>query len=314
MDYQVSSQNTTYLRHFVLVVVAVLAVSVSSILIKVSTAPAGVIGMYRLLFASLLLLPVFIRNRQQLPGLSRRDWLLIVVSGTFLGLHFLFWMESLKLTSVASSMIVLSLQPVFVMIGAFFLFSERTHAQGVIAMGIAICGSVIVALGDTGMAQTSLLGDGLSLLGTVAVSGYMLTGQRVRSAVPSALYNFLVFSVAAGLLLGFNLTVRVPLLAYSPREWAIFVLLAIIPTLFGHALFNWLLRYFSATLLSMSILAEPVGAIILAVALLREPLHLFQVIGGCCTLYGVGMFLWTRRGRHPDGALAPVSEDDTQCS
>lgn len=285
------------LKYNALVVVAVTAVSFSAIMIKLSTAPAGVIGMYRLLFSCLILLPVFLQKRRQLETLSAKGWVLVVVSGIFLGLHFLFWMESLKLTSVASSMIVLSLQPVFVMIGAFFLFSERTHTKGVVAMLIAVLGSVVIAVGDTGTVNGSLLGDTLSLFGTLAVSGYMLTGQQLRAAVSSTVYNFLVFLAATLVLFLYNVTANNSLTQYDTTNWIIFVALAVVPTLFGHALFNWLLRYVSATVLSMSILAEPIGAIILAVLFLHESLHLFQIVGGACTLFGVWMFLWTRKRR-----------------
>ncbi|QQE80178.1 DMT family transporter [Alicyclobacillus sp. SO9] len=282
-------------RSFVLV--GVVAVSFSAILIKMSTAPAPIIGMYRLLFTSVLLIPVTLKNAHEITGLSRRQLGLILTSGVFLGLHFLLWIESLKLTSVASSMIVLSIQPVLVSLGAYLFFTERTNTVAVIAMTTAVLGSIVIAVGDSSSAGGSLFGDVLSLGGTAAISGYMLTGQQLRKTISSSVYSFLVFVTAAVVLFLFNVVTRQPLIGYSSHEWMLFVLLAVIPTLFGHTLFNWLLKYVSATTVAMSILEEPIGAITLAAIVLHEQIHLFQILGGTVTLTGVGLFLLQTRSK-----------------
>ena len=67
----------------------------------------------------------------------------------------------------------------------------------------------------------------------------------------------------------FNLLQQTPFIGYPGKEWGIFLLLAIIPTM-SHVINNWLLTYVNATTISMSILGEPVGATILAVWLLGE--------------------------------------------
>lgn len=274
-----------------LVLVGVVAVSFSAIFIKMSTAPASVIGMYRLLFTSVLLAPIAVKKLREITSLRGREVGLVLLSGVFLGLHFLLWIESLKLTSVASSMIVLSLQPVFVSLGAYLFFSERANSAAVVSMLTAMAGSIVIAAGDTNSAGGSILGDALSLFGTMAVSGYMLSGQQLRKTMSSNVYSFLVFSTATFVLFIFNIVTKQPLIHYSKHEWGLFVLLAIVPTLFGHALFNWLLKYVSATTVAMSILGEPIGAIALAAMLLHAQVHVFQIIGGTLTLTGVALFL-----------------------
>jgi len=292
----VQSRNgtSTTLLHVLALCSGILAVSFSSILIRWSSAPAAVIGMYRLCLTVLLLLPLAARQRRQVRNISRQDMLLLVVAGIFLAFHFLFWIESLKLTSVASSMIFISLQPLFVMLGAFVWFRERTSLRTLFGTGLALAGSVFIALGDVGTGGHHLTGDALSLLGTMAISGYMLVGQSVRGRLSASLYNGIVFAVAAVVLWFYNVITKTPMTGYGHRDWTLFVLLALIPTLFGHALFNWLLRYVSAAAISMTILGEPVGAMALAWVLLGEPLLPYQVAGALLTLAGVGWFLRVR--------------------
>ncbi|MCL6632491.1 MAG: DMT family transporter [Alicyclobacillus herbarius] len=276
---------------FVLLGVGVIAVSFSAIFIKWTPAPASVIGMYRLLFTLPLVLPMVVRRRREIRQVRRQDAMLLALSGVFLGLHFLCWIGSFAYTSVASSMILLSLQPVFVMIGAYFLFGERTRLGGILAMLLALIGSAVIALADAQGPHRALYGDMLSLLGTLAVSGYMLTGQRLRTRMDSGIYSFFVFLGAAALLAVYNLWMGIPLAPYPKQAWWMFVLMAVIPTLFGHSLFNWLLQHIRATHISMAILGEPVGAILLACLLLGAPLRPLQALGGLLTLGGVCLFL-----------------------
>lgn len=291
------------------ILVGIVAVSFSSIFIKLSTAPASILGMYRLLFTVLLMLPFLPKYRNELASLTKWEWGQLILAGFFLGLHFLFWIGSLKYTTVASSMILLSLQPIFVMLGAFIAFRERTTVGALLGVGLAFIGVVVVSLGDLGQPGETLLGDILSVLGALAISVNMLIGQRLRAGMSSFVYSFLIFFIAAIMLAGFNVATGVSLVNYAASEWGLFVLLAIVPTVFGHALFNWLLRFVGATTISISILGEPIGAIILAYLLLGEDITLYHIVGGAFTIVGVFLFLKTnkpkvRRG-NPSSVEAP---------
>jgi len=277
-------------------IVGIVAISFSAIFIKWSDAPASILGMYRLLITVLLMAPWMGRIvRREVRKLRPRDGGLIFLSGLFLGLHFLFWIESLRHTSVASSMIVLSLEPVFVAIGAYALFRERTGGTALLGMGMALVGTVLIGWGDIGLSKKAIYGDWLSLLGTLAVSVHMLIGQRICAYISAYVYSFLVFATAAGVLAVYNLAAGIEMVGYPPREWGIFLLLAVVPTVFGHLLFNSLLRRLGATTVAMSILGEPVGAIILAYLLLGEGITGYQGIGGLLTLAGLALFLKTKR-------------------
>ncbi|MDQ0174944.1 DMT family transporter [Bacillus chungangensis] len=277
----------------VILLMGVVAISFSSILVKWSAAPASILGMYRLLLTVIMLFPFlpWKKLNKVSKDISRRDWFLLFISGLFLGLHFLFWMDSLKYTTVASSMILTTLEPVFVMIGAYFIFKEKTNIFGILSILIAITGSIIIASGDIGLSSTALYGDFLSILGTLAVAIHMLAGQDLCRKIPPSIYSFFVFLIGGIILFFYNIINGLSLIEYPVHDWWIFLLLALVPNIFGHVLFNWLLRFVDATTISMGVLGEPIGAIILAYLLLGETTSLSQIIGGILAIIGVGMFL-----------------------
>ncbi|AIQ24230.1 DMT family transporter [Paenibacillus sp. FSL H7-0737] len=279
----------------ILMLIGIVAISFSAIFIKWSAAPASIQGMYRLLFTSLLMLPFAKPYSGAAFALRKKDWIMLVLSGTMLALHFLLWMGSLKYTSVASSTMIMALEPVFIMLGVYFLYKEKTAVSAILGLSIAIGGVVFIGWGDIGISADNLKGDLLSVGGTVAVAVHMLIGQKLVVRMPSYLYSLIVFLSAAGVFAIYNLFMGISFFNYPANEWGIFLLLAVVPTVFGHILFNWLLQYVSATTVSMNILGEPVGASILAYLLLGEQLTALQWAGGLLVMFGLGVYLYAGR-------------------
>ncbi|WP_400164567.1 DMT family transporter [Brevibacillus sp. TJ4] len=292
-----NSSYKTVFHPYVLLFISVLAIAVSSILIKSSDAPASVAGMYRLLITVLILSPFVPWKPVKAMRLSAAEWGLVCTAGVFLGLHFLFWMESLSYTSVASSMVILTLQPFFVMVGSYFLFRERVTIGIVLCMAASLAGSVLIAWGDMEVSRQALIGDGLSLLGTIAIAVYLLAGQKLSGKIPANVYSIMVFGLGGLVLLAYSVAQGYSLTEYDSSEWTYFLLLAIIPTVFGHFLFNLLLNTIGATTVSVGVIGEPVLAIILAYLLLGEVVGAMQVAGGLLTLIGMGMYFWLRSGQ-----------------
>lgn len=274
-----------------LLLVGIVAISFSSIFVRWSNSPVSVTAMYRLVITTLLMLPFLWKYREEIRDIRIRDWLGLALSGLMLGLHFLLWMGSLKLTTVASSTAILALEPVFVLIGACLFLRQRTHTFAVISMLIAIIGAILIGYGDWGLTGQALLGDLLSLLGTIAVAIHMLLGKSLLNRVPPFLYSFFVFSFSAAVLAIYNLGRGYPFTGYDTKEWGIFLLLAVVPTMFGHYLFNWLLKFMRPESVSMSVLGEPLGATILAYLLLGESVTWLQAAAGVLLLLGVWLFL-----------------------
>jgi drug/metabolite transporter (DMT)-like permease len=281
---------------YLLLAIGVISVSTSAIIVKVSSAPSGVLAFYRLLFTVLLMTPVFVlKYVKELQDITKRDWAFSIIAGVFLAFHFILWFESLNYTSVASSTVLVTLQPLFAFIGAYLFFQEKLTGKAVISAFLALTGSFIISWGDFRISGTALWGDILALLACALVTGYLLFGQTIRKRLSLITYTYLVYSISAVVLLIYVLIRGESLGPYPKEDWIYFLLLAIIPTLLGHTLFNWSLKWLSTSTISMAILFEPIGASILAYWLLAEKILLTQVIGGMVIILGVTLFLMEER-------------------
>lgn len=278
---------------YIAVVIGVIAVSTSAIFVKLAAdAPAGIIAFYRLGFAALLMLPtILIKYRDELKAVSRRDWILTSISGVFLALHFILWFESLNYTSVASSVVFVTLQPIFAFIGTYFFFGERFSVAAIISMFITLIGSIIIGWGDFQISGLALFGDILALLGAATVTAYFLLGQRLRRSLSLIAYTFIVYSISAITLLIYNLVLNNEFTGYSLDHWGWFIALAIIPTFLGHTLFNWTLKWLSTATISMAIVFEPIGATALAYLILDEIVTPSQWLGGTIVICGLFLFI-----------------------
>jgi len=152
---------------------------------------------------------------------------------------------------------------------------------------VAVVGGVIIGWGDWDKGLQNLYGDLLALLGAVMATGYLLVGRRVRQKMGLTAYITLVYGVAAILLILLALVSGEVFFDYPPRTYLLFFLLALIPQLIGHTTLNWALKFFSATLVAVFILGEPIGATILAYLILREPVSRTLFLGGTLVLLGI---------------------------
>ena len=269
----------------------VAAVSSAAILITFARAqgiPALSIAALRMGIAAVVVAPVALfRCRAELRALSAKDWALSLASGALLALHFGFWTSSLDSTSVMSSVVFVSTNPLFVAVASAFLFHERLRPAGMAGIGIAIIGGAVVGFADAGQGAASARGDVLALLGALSASGYLLLGRQLRVRMSLPLYVGIVYvTAAAALFLVVGLT-GLRLSAYPPSGYFWVLLLALGPQLLGHTSYNYALKYVSATLVTVTLLAEPVGATLLAIPLLSQVPTGARIVGGLCILAGI---------------------------
>ena len=266
--------------------IGILAISTASIFVKLCDAPALIIAAYRMSVASLLLLPFAVHQKIWARWTGKEvPWLLL--SGLFLSLHFAFWIASLKYTSVASSVVLVTTQPIFVAIGERFFLKERPGLSFLLAIGLTLLGSVMIGYGDLRMSEMALWGDGLAVLGAITASGYFLVGRKMRKGQDLFTYIFPVYSTAGVALIFFALISQKSFTGYSAATYLFFILLAVVPQLIGHTIFNWALKFLPASMVVITILGEPVGSTILAYFILGEALTLWKVLGGISIFTGI---------------------------
>mgnify|MGYP000383302136 CR=1 FL=1 len=271
-------------------VVAVLAVSTSAILVRWSEAPSTVKALYRVVFMTALVAPVAVgRSRESFREIGRRDLLVAAAAGAALALHFAAWFESLEFTTVAASVTLVQSQPLFVAAGAALFLRERVTRLTVLGILVAVVGVGIMSAGEADAAGASdpLVGNTLAVVGAVAAAGYVLAGRSLRQRISLFPYVTVVYAACATVLFGVVLAQGHPLLAYPPREWLLFLGMAVGPGLFGHTVVNWALEHLESSLVSVSLLGEPVGSTLLALWLLAEVPGPWTVVGGAVVLGGI---------------------------
>jgi drug/metabolite transporter (DMT)-like permease len=281
-------------------------VSTAAIFIRAAQsegAPSLVIAAYRLAGATLVLMPiVWFRQRAELKVLRLSQVGLALLSGFFLALHFATWVSSLEYTTVASSVVLVSTTPLWVALFSAVVLREPPGRWVAIGLALALVGGVVIGVSDVCsiadgtlvcssggglVGGKTLLGDILALVGAWTVSGYLTIGRRLRASVSLATYTFLVYGMAAVVLLVMVAISGERMVGYAPRTYLWFALLALIPQLLGHTTFNWALRYLSASYVSINLLGEPIGSTILAYFILKEIPTPLKLAGAGLILMGI---------------------------
>ena len=282
---------------------AVLIVSSAAIMIRFAQregVPSLSIAAMRLALAAIILTPIaFARNGSEIRALTRRDMLLGITAGVFLAAHFASWISSLAYTSVASSVALVTTNPIWIAVASWLIFKERPRIGLALGIAFAIGGSALIFLSDSQVSSAGgnapLLGNALAVVGSLTICGYLLIGRGLRGRLSLLPYIWLVYSAAAAALVLLVLVTGNPLSGFSHFAWLMLFGLAIGPQLLGHSAINWALKYVSASFIAVVVLGEPIGSALLAWLLLGEGFAGLQ-LGGFALLL-IGIYLAARNER-----------------
>lgn len=293
-----NSQASPSISPYFAISIGILAVSTSSLFIRYAQTEVNslVISAYRLSIAALILAPIALwKYRRELLSLTKKDLQLGILSGVFLALHFATWISSLEYTTVTSSVVLVSTTPLWVALFSPITIKEPTTRVVVIGMSIAMIGTLIVGFSDVCQFNSGItcpsanaffqgqafLGDLLALIGAWMAAGYVLIGRKLRNKLAVISYVFLVYSIAAILLIAIVISTKQQLTGFSNQIYLWLFLLAVLPQLIGHSIFNWALGYLSAGFVSITLLGDPIASVIIAYIFLSEipgPIKLFGAI------------------------------------
>lgn len=274
--------------------IGITCISASGILVKVleiRELPLLGVAAYRMLFATLLLLPPALAlKRSEITKLEAKDIVFIVVAGLFLALHFGTWTVSVAYIPVARSVLLVTCHPIFTAIASWLVFKEKFSLRNFIAIMLAFSGIVVIlseSISDISQVKSSLKGDLLALIGAITIVGYIILGKKLRSKMGVVSYAGSVYGVCTAFLLPTALLIGASPSIFSASDYLVLIGLAVIPTIGGHTVFNLLLKDVSATLISVAFLGEPLGAALLAWLIFGEVPSLFTFIGGAFVLSGI---------------------------
>ena len=281
----------------------IVGVSFAAIFIRLADAPPAAVAALRLVFTTVLLAPAAAFDpsfRQEIARLDGRDRLLIAFSGLMLALHFALWITSLAMTGVASSVVFVTTNPLFVTLFSIMFFEERVPRVFWAGLALAAAGAAVIGWGDIPGARVT--GDLLAIGGAIAAAAYFLVGGRVRRRVSLLTYVVPVYAVAAVCLVVFAAAMSTPLVGHEPRVYVYCLLMAVVSQIGGHTLFNWALGRLGTRIVAAATIGEPVGASLLAFLFLKEVPGAAGFIGGGLILAGLYVSI-ALGGAAPDPAI-----------
>ena len=251
-------------RAYIVLGLGLLAISTSVVFIRFAgSAPGEAVAVWRTVFGAILVAPLSLaKARSEMRSMTGREWGLILLSGLFLGLHFVTWINSLYFTSVSSASALVALSPLFLAILGFFILRERLRKAELWAIAVATLG--VAALGwidrepTAAAAVQPLLGNGLALSAAAFVSVYLLVGRFVRQRRSWWAYVGPVYVVTALTTLVIAKVQGIVLLGWDWEVYALCMGMALVPHLMGHGSVNWSLKYLPAAIVGLASLGVPV--------------------------------------------------------
>ncbi len=266
----------------------IFAVSTGAIFVRLADAPALTVAAYRTGLATLILAPIaWWKARDELRRLRWPDYRLALLSGFFLAAHFATWISSLDYTSVASSVVLVNTNPIWVGLLTPFISKDRITRLTALGIVISVVGGVIIGAGDFAIGGEALLGDILAILGSISAALYLLIGRNLRPKLSLIAYVIVVYGTAAILLWLVVLGMGLPVTGFTPQTWGALLGIAVVPQILGHSTYNWALRWVTASLVAVSLLGEPIMATIMAYFLFGEGLTWAKIVGGGLILLGI---------------------------
>ena len=263
----------------------IFVISFAAILINLAEAPPIIIAFYRMFFSSLLITPYFIFKHRDKASLFL-DYRPAIV-GFFLAIHFILWITSFEYTNVANAVIFVAMQPLFTLI-LELLFAREDLRQGVVfGVLLALLGSIIISIGDINLLFTKIWGDLLALAASFFAASYLFIGRSLRKEVDYFPYIYIIYTYAAIFLGIFAFAKGLSFTGYGGVNYLYFLAMAAGPTLIGHSVLNYSVRFVPTTIVSLSILGEPIITTLLAWWILDEGITMVTFLGGLFILGGI---------------------------
>jgi drug/metabolite transporter (DMT)-like permease len=247
----------------------------------------------RMILAAIILLPTW--KNLKLDRTKTNAYYYAIAAGLCLAIHFATWITSLAYTSIAASTVLVTTNPLWVGLFSWWWYREKLSLQASIGIGIALFGGVIIAIADSntgGSYSNPILGDMLALIGAVMSSLYIIFGsQAQRRGLDTGGYIAIAYSTAALCLLPLPFLFGVSYFGYESKVYLYVLLMAVMSQVIGHTSLNWSVRWISPTVISLSLLFEPVVASLAGAVIFGEVPSINVLLGGCIILGGIGVFI-----------------------
>jgi drug/metabolite transporter (DMT)-like permease len=300
-DPALPSPHPNHTRVYVVLALGLIGMGFSGIFVALAGAPGAVSGFYRMaIAAAALAIPFALRIRRESP--QRREISIALLAGLFFAGDLIFWNTGILISGATNPTLMGNTAPIWVSLGAMFFFHETLNRRFWTGLAVAIAGAALI-LGLDAMRDVGL-GTLFGIFSGMFYAGYFLVTQRSRQQL-SSLTSFWLSAVGSSVALFIAaLLLGQPLVGYPAETWLAFLGMGILVQVLGQFAVNYALGYLPASIVSPTLLAQPVLTGLLAVPILGEALSVGQIIGGIAVL--VGVFI-VHRSRAADRVPLPAA-------
>ena len=272
---------------YIALAIGISALSLSAMFVRWAEAPGPITGFYRLLISTIFLSPIFIRQQKQLEPIKNKYLIFPLFAGIFTAFDFAFWNSSLKFTTAANATLLGNTSPLWVALFALFFLREKLRGVFWLGLILALAGAALVMGSDFLKHPTLGLGDLMASTAAIFYASYQLTTQHGRKHIDPLRYTWLVgVSATLGMFI-MNLVLGNSFSGYPPQTWIIFFLTAIVSQMIGYLAITYALGHLPASIVSPTLIGQPILTAILAIPMLGEIPNTTQWIGGAVALAGI---------------------------
>jgi drug/metabolite transporter (DMT)-like permease len=271
-----------------------MVLSLSGMFVRWAQAPGLVTSFYRMLTAALILLPVNIlrsrgkSGRRQNSSQSSLSWIVFpAAGGLFTALDHSTWSTAIATTQVANATLLNNIAPLWVALYAALVWGERLRSRFWLGLVITLAGAVLVLSSGIFLSPQQTGGNLLALCSSMFYAAYFLVTQRGRSRLDALTYVCLVTIFAAVSLLAISRILRLPLAGFVPQTWLIFLAAGLVSQIGGYFSIAYALGHLPASVVSPTMILQPVLTALLAYVFAGETLAPLQWVGGLAAVGGI---------------------------
>jgi len=267
--------------------IGIFSLSLSAMFVRWANAPGPVTAFYRQLFAVFLLLPVILLRRKHNTAFNLKILIFPILAGVSTAFDLGLWTTALSYTTASNATMIGNTAPIWVALVGLIFFRERLKANFWIGLACTMGGAMLIMGSDFLFHPRLGIGDLMALGTSFFYAGYFLATERGRKYMDPLTYSWVVSVFASLTLFAINLVLNNPLVGYSSQTWMMFFTAAIVSQVIGYTSLSYALGHLPASIVSPTMLGQPVLTTLLAIPLLGEVPGIIQALGGAITLGGI---------------------------
>jgi drug/metabolite transporter (DMT)-like permease len=277
-----------YPMAYLALAVGLLSIGFSAIFVRQAGAPGTVSAFYRMAIAAVFMMPLFlVRLRGRRYHLTPTVVLIPLLAGVLFALDLSFWATGITLSGATNPTLLANTAPIWVGLGAMFIFRERLNVGFWLGLALAMLGAAFVLGQDLAQATSLGLGTFLGLFAAFFYGAYYLVTQRGRTHLDTLSYFWITVASSSIVLLLINLVLGRPLTDYNAAAYWNFLALGLFVQAFGWLMINYAQGYLAASVVAPTLLIQPVLTAIIAFLLLGERFTAWHIVGGIAVLLGI---------------------------